>query len=973
MKNWLRIFILITCLVGLTPLLRIQAQKRATIIQTAALHDQTGRVVDTVTSHQPQNLWLALTVNLPAGTTEIAVADPDVVVVDQAKLQDGHLQDGVTAKVNRQQHLVLENTAEKSQKLDLVVPLKVADPLLASKLQLDLEVVDTPEKFTLPAVGITAEATDKEAVDPATSSSSSQASSQESVASQTTASQRSQTTKQRTRAASSQSKSSSTSKQSAESADDDADADPATKVSRAAVTDPRKNLTGETIPTYRGQILMDSWSEELVIGGSLLDSNGSNLTGPKEAIAGSRDTYWNDTYNHKDQYYYSYQKLEKEKEDGDEDGDGDGLKARAYAVTLGATQPKKEDTIVVYYQNVGAYTDEPTEGELNKDMGVIITISNIIYNDKTPSATNRYIDFSNNFYSGMVYNGLLSFDLDVTFTNDDGTKALDFLAPEGDDKHRSYVTFGSLNGNNEGEHEWAGTRKKGLEGEVSADTLVKKHDDGWYEGIGEGVWDLDKTYTGENQWGDFQGSTNYERGAVSFPISGTTHEFKLKGESGFTWQSLSSGYVVPLQPPKPKKTVHSVDKVDVEFNDLDKVTIDRDSDDMSSFYYTIYQPTYSIPNQSIAKPNNITFTDTLPEGMTVTTENIRLFNTDGKEIKVTPKGTVTVGTNGRDVMYDLSDKEIETLKFNGGSFAIQLKVNFKADFEGTFKNKATVKFDSGGQFVWTDTTNEVETHFKKSPLTITLKKVGDLPWEPKTNTILPGVTFDLQDTEGGEKRTVVTEKDGTVQLDRLDREKTYTLTERQLDGYTTAEAFQLKYNKSKKQWELVEQSAQVKIDDAVDQKQEVTVQNRVLRGQYQFQKVDGSTKKPLTGAEFIVQNADKKYLTFDEDGKMKGVVDGRDAATELTGDQQGLFKIHGLPHGDYLLIETKAPSGYAIGEAREFSVSDKTSEPEKVENDPYVLPVTGGHGIYGFIVLGLILTLSSLAIWRTHPRGGKPQ
>ena len=107
----------------------------------------------------------------------------------------------------------------------------------------------------------------------------------------------------------------------------------------------------------------------------------------------------------------------------------------------------------------------------------------------------------------------------------------------------------------------------------------------------------------------------------------------LRSELGFTWQSFSTGSIVPLRPEEPSKTVHSTDDFGLEFNDLDGATINRDENDMKSFYYTVYQPTYRIPDESVAKPNKIILTDRLPDGTSLNPEEIVLYNTDGKKIE----------------------------------------------------------------------------------------------------------------------------------------------------------------------------------------------------------------------------------------------------------------------------------------------------------------------------------------------------
>lgn len=871
MKKWLRIILLITCLVGVTSLLGTQAQRHKKIIQSAALHDQSGRVVESLSSHQPQDVKMALTLELPVGDTAITLADQDHAKFVPGEIADLQPAEDITAKVDQQKNLVLNNSQEQAQKVKLLVPIKLTDPLLISNVQLKLLVVDKAQKFKLAQTKVAAdtdedaeadaeendgklteEATKKEAkkvtekatektADKETKKTSKKSTKQsEKVSSNddtNTVTSNSQSKKKTTVSKRVKKNQTSSSKEDTEAAEK-ATA-PAAKVSSASdTTDSSHNLTGAPINIHRGRIQIDSWSDELEISGQLLEDDKAAIVGPRE-----KNT-WVNTYKgnlYKYQYYYSYQQ---------------GENARASAVVFNE-EPEADDSFMVYYKNVGAYTTSSESEELDQQMGAIVKFSNIVYSHHIPGGTDgatkgdRYIDLSNNFYSGTLYNGIKEFYMDVTFTDETGQRPLNFPELEGNDDYKSVFTFGSLNGN-ERRYEWAGTRS-GLKGILADGAMITEHDDGWYQGTGIGVWEKNQPYTGPNQWGDFLGSTNYELGAVSFPMVGETQLFKVRSDDGFTWQSFSSGYVVPLEPRAPQKTVHRTDDFGPSYNDLNGKTINRDTDDLSKFYYTIYQPTYRIPDASIAKPKKIMFEDQLPAGVTVKEENIRLRNTNGDVI--TDGGKATISPEGK-LTYTLSDKEIEDLTFNGDSFVLQLEVTFDDDFVGTFKNRAQVTFDSGGTYIWPKSTNEVVTHFE--------------------------------------------------------------------------------------------------------------------RDTYRFRKVDGTTGKGLANAEFVVKNNEGKYLTFDDNGWMKALVDDEGQATKLKSDDNGNFKAMGLPNGDYQLIETKVPDGYVGGAAHNFTVSDEGQATlDKIENDPeYSLPITGGHGIIWFIIVGLMLTLSALAIWRKHPRGG---
>ncbi|MFC6261870.1 MSCRAMM family protein [Levilactobacillus fujinensis] len=971
MKKWLRIFFLVTCLIGLTSVMRIQANKREGVIRTAALQDKSGEDVKSITSHQPEELQVAMTLRVPTGDTVIALENQEYAKFVAEEITDLEADKDITAEIDQEGRLLLNSDHDQVQKVELVVPINLADPLLMDQLQLELQVVNKNETYELAALAVKADSdagseaaagsdNDNDSDKPTTdnnsnsnSDSSSQATSSSESAANTTR-QNSQSAKQRSRATKSKTPATSSSKSASEEATDDdadADADTATKTSRVSqAANPLDNLTEPAIKIQRGQVKIGSWSDDMKIGGTLATQAGVAIYNKSSGADGKNVAgyYANELY--RTHYYVSYQQKEN---------------AKSHAMVFEKGTDLDGETIIVYYPDVGAYTTSGEENEPDKKMGAIIEISKLVYSPNLADGKDAYIDLSSNFYSGIVYNGIQRFDLDITFTNEDGTRALNFPGRDGTD-YKSYFTFGSLNGNEKGRHEWAGTKLK-LPAKLSADTMVKDRGNGWYEGIGEGIYTKDKDgnylpYTGENQWGDFLGSTNYEKGAVSFPLVNVKHEFMLRSDAGFTWQSFSTGSIVPLKPDKPRKTVHRTPDFGLENNNLDNAEISRDSDDLSKFYYTVYQPTYSIPDDSIAKPNKITLTDTLPIGMKTKPKMVWLYNTDGTRMKNVERGKVTV--EGQKVTYELSDREIETLEFNGKPFAFQIKVKIDDDFVGIFKNKANVKFDSGVGYEWDNDTNEVVTEFYRS---LILRKLGDSHWNPDQTEKLAGVVFNIEG--GDDKRKVTTNDDGEIVLDKMNSKETYTFTEVVPAGYVAPQKFTLAFNASEKRWEIIGDSAQVEISN--DRNQVITVTNQVVRGGYRFQKVDGTDDTQLAGAEFIIRNKDKKYLKFDDDGKLVGTAEKPEDATKLKSSASKTIQVTGLPYGDYDLIEVKAPAGYVIGATHKFTVSEKSvKNVEMIKNEPYSLPVTGGQGIIWFIVLGIMLTLSSLAIWRTHPRGG---
>lgn len=980
MKKWLRIILLITCFVGLTSFLRTQAQEREASISTATLQDKTGGVVTEVSSHQPQDLQLELAMEIPEGETVVMLDNEDNAKFKPGEITDLDPDKDITAEVDEEHQLLLNNEQEKAQNVKLTVPIKLADPLLIPTLLLKLKLGDTPvdvegiHKIEVKAEENNAEdKTTEETVvedknkDTSTKKKDSQKTKQKKSQKTVTPNNDNNTTKKVAEKATKEATTEGTKATDEVTKTSDAKKSSLTKTTLSTPTeDPATRLTGENIKVHQGQVQIGSWSEKMDIGGNLIDQEGVEVIDKTSGPYGKNVAGFYVEDNFRKFYYVSYQQKNN---------------ALSHAVALPGNPELSNQAIVVYYPEVGAYTASSQAEKPDKKMGAIVKISNIKYRDKNKDPKRHqepFIDFSSNFYSGIVYNGIEELNIDITFTNEEGTRALEFPEFVSEENHSAYFTFGSLNGNKPEQHEWAGTRLN-LPAKLSEGSFVQAKNEGWYEGFGKGVVRDADDWPGD--WGDFLGAADYEKGAVSFPLTGVDQQYMLRSELGFTWQSFSTGSIVPLEPDKPTKTVHTNPVFDPKYNDLDGATINRDENDLNSFYYTVYQPTYSIPNESVAKPNKIILTDRLPDGTSIDPKEQKdfvLYNTNGEQLVYEKlknpedvnsetikfeRGTLTV--KGQNVMYELSSDEIGMLDFNGDPFAFQMRVTFDDDFVGTFRNRAKVAFNPGERYEFENETNEVVTHFHKG---LTLKKLGDLPWDPAKTKDLEGVVFNVTSSDGKSTK-FETGSNGELVLRKLDPKKTYTITEEVPKGYVSPQEFTLAYNKGDKRWEIFGNSAQVVISGGQNN-QVITVTNKIKRGDYQFKKIDGTTDNPLAGAEFIIRNKAGKYLKFDDDRKMTGVVDTHEEATRLTSTDAAI-KVTGLPYGKYKLIEAKAPDGYVVGTTHKFTVSEKTQDtPELIKNDPYSLPVTGGRGIFWFISLGLILTLSALAIWRTHPRGG---
>lgn len=142
-------------------------------------------------------------------------------------------------------------------------------------------------------------------------------------------------------------------------------------------------------------------------------------------------------------------------------------------------------------------------------------------------------------------------------------------------------------------------------------------------------------------------------------------------------------------------------------------------------------------------------------------------------------------------------------------------------------------------------------------------------------------------------------------------------------------------------------------------------------------KVDGTTKQPLTGAQFELYKSDEStkinvvgsngvYIVCTQSG-----CSDHSHVTTLDTDTNGKLTVSGLEKGTYYLKETLAPAGYnllteavkvVIGENGAITVGDATTTSTEVtveNNAGTVLPETGGMGTTLFYILGSVLVLGA--------------
>lgn len=156
---------------------------------------------------------------------------------------------------------------------------------------------------------------------------------------------------------------------------------------------------------------------------------------------------------------------------------------------------------------------------------------------------------------------------------------------------------------------------------------------------------------------------------------------------------------------------------------------------------------------------------------------------------------------------------------------------------------------------------------------------------------------------------------------------------------------------------------------------------------FKFTKIgkEGNEAKPLAGAEFVVKNAEGKFLKQAEDGAWSFVSDQNDAKTFIT-ENDGLVKVAGLAAGTYTVVEAQAPTGYAQNFRVTFNVKitdeglvtfeqDALRRVQPVDNttanatatvlnvkNVTQLPLTGAAGTVLFTVVALLVGGAGVAV-----------
>ena len=153
---------------------------------------------------------------------------------------------------------------------------------------------------------------------------------------------------------------------------------------------------------------------------------------------------------------------------------------------------------------------------------------------------------------------------------------------------------------------------------------------------------------------------------------------------------------------------------------------------------------------------------------------------------------------------------------------------------------------------------------------------------------------------------------------------------------------------------------------------------------FQFKKIGvDNDANALAGAQFVIKKKDGKFLKQDTEFKAWSSVDDQTNATVFTSGADGLVQFKGLAAGDYTVMETNAPNGYAQNFKVTFDVSiaengtvtfkqdllhqvtlptdDQIATVKNVKSITQ-LPLTGAAGTTLFIVVALLLAGAGVTV-----------
>ena len=256
---------------------------------------------------------------------------------------------------------------------------------------------------------------------------------------------------------------------------------------------------------------------------------------------------------------------------------------------------------------------------------------------------------------------------------------------------------------------------------------------------------------------------------------------------------------------------------------------------------------------------------------------------------------------------------------------------------------------------------------KVIPLTKDLKftKVGQNPNQVNQDINLEGVKFQLTSSKTP-TQIITSGANGKLDLQGIKINTEYTLKEIEtINGYTlhpTGISVKFTVNKNG----TISMIGEPKYFSLDGDKKGITIKNFLKTGGAKFEKVDAkNTETKLEGAKFKlskVKDGVTSWAVFNGT-TFASWTTNKDNATALVSGQYGTFSFTGVPYEadgaeGYSLIETEAPAGYVKSlDPIPVTINGSSSNTpaKQIKNKKYDLPITGGMGIWAFVLAGLAL------------------
>lgn len=310
---------------------------------------------------------------------------------------------------------------------------------------------------------------------------------------------------------------------------------------------------------------------------------------PSADIGGSVTTY-GPNQNYRNDYHNQYLTS------GNANNDNQSAYNIEFSNDQKGVDAMKNTKFEVFYDNVGYYVD--TYGDIH-DMGAAVTITNVtpVNANHNKMGSVRYIDLPNNIYSGVMYHGIESLDMEIRFyaVNEQTREFTSLLDLTDSD---SLFTFNSLNNFGTGDATtWNDTsansphwnvNETGIQNSIWAETVSPL--DALGGDIDQSVWNLGQTVgpggavsgsamekdttnlkwfskthgnydwetttTVAGNWADNIDDTNtFPMGSVAYTTSGVAQSFRMFTGTGNTWQTLTCANNKPMQLNAPRKLV----------------------------------------------------------------------------------------------------------------------------------------------------------------------------------------------------------------------------------------------------------------------------------------------------------------------------------------------------------------------------------------------------------------------------------